>query len=118
MVSILYRTHKSLSSTTAKIWSLYVFDALSRAAKGYVIKHNVSGDIFTQPGNPATFLLKIGGVVEGLFQDMIASGNSESKVGLHSQHVEPIQLYEMDLRSVAGVFINPLRHRFLLLSKP
>jgi len=109
LVSVLYRTHKSLSSTTAKIWSLYVFDALSRAAKGYILKHNVSGDISTQPGNPATFLLKIGGVVEGLFQDMIASGTSESKVGLHLQHVEPIQLFKMDLRSVATVIINLLR---------
>ncbi|KAF8159482.1 hypothetical protein B0H34DRAFT_406112 [Crassisporium funariophilum] len=78
IVSILYRTHKSLPAA-CKVSSLYVFDALCRAAKHHVIKHGVSGDSYTQPGNSATFLLKVGGVVEGLFQDMVVSGNSESK---------------------------------------
>lgn len=44
------------------------------------MKHGITGDDYTQPGNCATFLLKVGGVVEGLFQDMVNSGSSESKV--------------------------------------
>ena len=60
--------------------SLYIFDALSRAARHHVVKHGISGDAYTQPGNCATFLLKVGGVVEGLFQDMVTSGSPESKV--------------------------------------
>ena len=79
LVSILYRTHKSLP-TVSKVSSLYIFDALSRAARHHVVKHAISGDTYTQPGNCATFLLKVGGVVEGLFQDMVTSGSSESKV--------------------------------------
>ena len=79
LVSILYRTHKSLP-TASKVSSLYIFDALSRAAKHHVVKHGITGDDYTQPGNCATFLLKVGGVVEGLFQDMVTSGSSESKV--------------------------------------
>lgn len=77
---MLYRTHKSLLLAASKISSLYVFDALCRAAKSQAVKNNITGDIFTQPGNAATFLLKAGGVVEGVFQDMVASGSSESKV--------------------------------------
>ncbi|KAF5387355.1 hypothetical protein D9757_005718 [Collybiopsis confluens] len=69
LVSILYRTHKSLSSL-AKISSLYVFDALARAAKSHVNKHNLVGDINASEGNCATFLLKMQGVLEGLFKDM------------------------------------------------
>ncbi|KAF8906257.1 hypothetical protein CPB84DRAFT_1675769, partial [Gymnopilus junonius] len=79
LVSILYRTHKSLSTTSAKVSSLYIFDALSRAAKHHSTKHNLTGDAFTQPGNSASFLFKVGGVVEGLFQDMIATGSTEAK---------------------------------------
>ena len=79
LVSILYRTHKSLP-TASKVSSLYIFDALSRAARHHVVKHGITGDDYTQPGNCATFLLKVGGVVEGLFQDMVTSGSSESKV--------------------------------------
>ncbi|PPQ69826.1 LOW QUALITY PROTEIN: hypothetical protein CVT26_014204 [Gymnopilus dilepis] len=79
LVSILYRTHRSLSTVAAKISSLYVFDALSRAAKHYSTKHGLTGDAFTQPGNAASFLFKVGGVVEGLFQDMVATGSAEAK---------------------------------------
>ncbi|KAF8967598.1 hypothetical protein BDZ97DRAFT_1916551 [Flammula alnicola] len=79
LVSILYRTHKSLPNTSAKVSSLYIFDALSRAAKHHATKHGLSGDAFTQPGNSASFLFKVGGVVEGLFQDMVTSGSMESK---------------------------------------
>jgi len=79
LVSILYRTHKSLP-TVSKVSSLYIFDALSRAARHHVVKHGISGDAYTQPGNCATFLLKVEGVVEGLFQDMVTTGSLESKV--------------------------------------
>jgi hypothetical protein len=79
LVSILYRTHKSLP-TPAKVSSLYVFDALSRAARNQVNKQGLTGDINSEKGNAATFLLKVEGVLEGLFQDMITTGSLESKV--------------------------------------
>ncbi|KAJ6619886.1 hypothetical protein B0H10DRAFT_1127585 [Mycena sp. CBHHK59/15] len=78
LVSILYRTHKSLQ-TPAKVSSLYVFDALARAARAQVVKHGLTGDIISRKGNAATFLLKVEGVLEGLFQDMISAGTPESK---------------------------------------
>ncbi|KAF7309904.1 CID domain-containing protein [Mycena indigotica] len=78
LVSILYRTHKSLTPS-AKISSLYVFDALARAARSQVTKQGITGDINSQPGNSATFLLKLEGVLEGLFQDMISTATSEGK---------------------------------------
>ncbi|PPQ67851.1 hypothetical protein CVT25_010290 [Psilocybe cyanescens] len=79
LVSILYRNHKSLPTAAAKVSSLYIFDALARAAKHHATKHGLSGDAFTQPGNSASFLFKMGGVVEGLFQDMIATQSPETK---------------------------------------
>jgi hypothetical protein len=79
LVSILYRTHKSLPPA-AKVSSLYIFDALSRAARHQVNKQGLTGDINSETGNSATFLLKVEGVLEGLFQDMITVGSSESKV--------------------------------------
>jgi len=78
LVSILYRTHKSLPPA-AKVSSLYAFDALSRAARTQVIKQGMTGDINSEKGNCATFLLKVEGVLEGLFQDMIMIGTPESK---------------------------------------
>ena len=85
---MLYRTHRSLEPAS-KISSLYIFDALARAAKSYVVKHNVTGDVFTQPGNAATFLLKIGGVVEGVFQDMMSVDSQEAKVRLSRNCCRP-----------------------------
>lgn len=79
LVSTLYRTHKSLSPS-GKISSLYVFDALSRAARHQVNRQGLTGDLNSERGNGATFLLKIEGVLDGLFQDMVSSGHSESKV--------------------------------------
>jgi len=79
LVSILYRTHKSLP-TTAKVSSLYAFDALSRAARSQANKQGLTGDINSEKGNCATFLLKVEGVLDGLFQDMISAGNPETKV--------------------------------------
>ncbi|KAH8110786.1 hypothetical protein DFH11DRAFT_1513916, partial [Phellopilus nigrolimitatus] len=78
LVSILYRTHKSLP-IGAKTSSLYCFDALCRAARHQVTKQNLSGNIHAEKGNCATFLLKIEGVLDGLFQDINSSGISEAK---------------------------------------
>ncbi|KIL69293.1 hypothetical protein M378DRAFT_21478 [Amanita muscaria Koide BX008] len=78
LVSILYRTHKTLPPTF-KVSSLYVFDALARAARHQVAKHNLTGSIYSEKGNCATFLLKVEGVLEGLFQDMMLTGTEESK---------------------------------------
>ena len=79
LVSIMYRTHKSLP-TSAKVSSLYAFDSLARAARNKVTKHNLTGDVNSEKGNCATFLLKVEGVLDGLFQDMVTSGGPESKV--------------------------------------
>ena len=77
LVSILYRTHNGLSSS-AKISSLYAFDALARAARSQVNrKHLVASH---EKGNCATFLLKIEGVLDGLFRDLASSGGGELKV--------------------------------------
>ncbi|KAH7926055.1 hypothetical protein BV22DRAFT_1033339 [Leucogyrophana mollusca] len=81
LVTILYRTHKSLPAA-AKVSSLYAFDALSRAARNQVTKRGITGDINSEQGNAATFLLKVEGVLDGLFQDMIAANNPETKVRL------------------------------------
>ncbi|KAF6761677.1 hypothetical protein DFP72DRAFT_1031110 [Ephemerocybe angulata] len=79
LVSILYRLHKSLPSSN-KVSSLYVFDALARAAKSLV---NKRGDEPGPVGNAASFLAKLGGVVDGLYQDMqnasIPEGKEKSK---------------------------------------
>ncbi|KAF9006109.1 hypothetical protein BDQ17DRAFT_1423815 [Cyathus striatus] len=79
VVSILYRTHMGTSGP-AKLHSLYVFDALARAARHQVNKHGFIADSKSQTGNCASFLLKAEGVVEGVLRDTVLSGNSESKV--------------------------------------
>jgi protein NRD1 len=79
LVAILYRTHKSLSSS-AKVSSLYAFDALARAARSYATKRGITGDLNSSIGNAATFLLKVEGVLDGLFQDMTTLDNAEAKV--------------------------------------
>ncbi|KAH9995559.1 hypothetical protein BJV77DRAFT_1093876 [Russula vinacea] len=76
MVSMLYRTHKSLQPQF-KVPSLYAFDALARAARGHALKHGFTGD--AKSGNSATFLLKLEAVLEGLFQDMMGSTVPEGK---------------------------------------
>ncbi|KAF8630174.1 hypothetical protein AX15_003119 [Amanita polypyramis BW_CC] len=78
LVSALYRTHKTLLPMS-KVSSLYVFDALSRAARHQVNKQGLSGSLYSEKGNCATFLLKVEGVLEGLFQDMMMIGTEESK---------------------------------------
>ncbi|EIN09505.1 hypothetical protein PUNSTDRAFT_112962 [Punctularia strigosozonata HHB-11173 SS5] len=78
LVSILYRRHKSLP-VDKKIHGLYAFNALACAARHKVNKHGITGDINAEKGNCATFLLKLDGVLDGLFKDMLATGNSECK---------------------------------------
>ena len=80
MVSILYRMHKTLSPTH-KVNSLYVFDRLARAAKHQVDKQGLTGDLNQERGNCATFLLRVEGVLEGLFQDTASAGR-EQKVSV------------------------------------
>ena len=41
---------------------------------------NKRGDIKLAKGNAATFLLKIEGILDGLFQDMASLNNPEAKV--------------------------------------
>lgn len=43
-------------------------------------KHNLTGDVNSERGNCATFLMKVEGVLDGLFQDMMSTGSTESKV--------------------------------------
>ena len=71
MVSILYRTHKSLPNS-CKVSSLYVFDALARSAKQQANKQN--------DAKAASFLSKLGGVVDGLYRGMQDPDIPEGKV--------------------------------------
>lgn len=84
LVSMLYRTHKALPAAS-KISSLYVFDALARAARSHVVKTGIVGDIHAPVGNAATFLLKVEGVLDGLFQDLMSLALPEAQVSLSSQ---------------------------------
>lgn len=81
LVSSLYRTHKTLPPAS-KSSSLYAFDALARAARNQVNKRNITGDLTTKPGNCATFLLKMEGVLDGFFQDMMTVDLPEAKVSV------------------------------------
>ncbi|KAG9010684.1 hypothetical protein FRB94_010161 [Tulasnella sp. JGI-2019a] len=76
MISILYRTHKTLPATS-KIPSLYIFDSLARAARSHATKHRA--DAGSSTGNAATFLTKMEGILDGLIQDMLAIGTTEAK---------------------------------------
>ncbi|KAH9846125.1 hypothetical protein C2E23DRAFT_690368, partial [Lenzites betulinus] len=78
MVSILYRTHRGLS-ISAKGASLYAFDALARAARHQVVKSHITGDLASGKGNCATFLLRIEGILDGLYRDLVLSGSDELK---------------------------------------
>jgi protein NRD1 len=79
LVSILYRRHKSLPADK-KVHGLYAFNALATAARHKVNKHGITADLNAEKGNCATFLLKMDGVLDGLFKDMLSTGNSECKV--------------------------------------
>lgn len=104
LVAILYRTHKSLPDS-AKVSSLYAFDALARAARSSVTKHGLTADVNPGKGNAATFLLKMEGVLEGLFRDMIAINNAEAKVSCLvyispcKHQVPTTSLHELSCRS-------------------
>lgn len=50
----------------------------------------MTGDLNSKHGNCATFLLKMEGVLDGLFQDMVATGSSESKVS----HAHPTDIFD------------------------
>ncbi|EJF57188.1 hypothetical protein DICSQDRAFT_111985, partial [Dichomitus squalens LYAD-421 SS1] len=78
MVSILYRTHKALS-VSGKTASLYAFDALARAARHQANKNRAVADLNSGQGNSATFLLKIEGILDGLFQDLVTNGTDDLK---------------------------------------
>lgn len=78
--------------------SLYAFDALARAARSFVNKRGITGDINSAKGNAATFLLKIEGVLDGLFHDMVSLDNSETKVSYWSMLFHE----NNSLRSVTG----------------
>ncbi|KAI0352170.1 hypothetical protein OH77DRAFT_1409911 [Trametes cingulata] len=78
MVSLLYRTQKGLSPS-AKGSNLYVIDALARAARHRVVKQNITGDLASGKGNCATFLLRIEGILDGLFQDLLSTHSDELK---------------------------------------
>ena len=82
-MSTLYRTHKNLPASS-KIYSLYVFDALSRAARSNATKRKLPIDMYADKGNSARFLVKVEGVLDGLFQDILSSDIPEAKVGLFS----------------------------------
>lgn len=71
--------HKALPSS-AKVSSLYAIDALARAARSRATKKKLTGDMSTVPGNCATFLLKLDGILDGFFEDVISSTGSEGKV--------------------------------------
>jgi hypothetical protein len=83
--------------------SLYAFDALARAARSSVNKRGVTGDANSARGNAATFLLKIEGVLDGLFRDMVSLNNSEAKVSYWSMLFHE----NKSLRSVTG-FARPV----------
>lgn len=53
---------------------------MCRAARSQVNKYKLTGDINIEKGNAYTFLLKIEGILDGLFQDVLASGLPEAKV--------------------------------------
>ncbi|KAK7685658.1 hypothetical protein QCA50_011002 [Cerrena zonata] len=78
LVSALYRTHKTLLPAQ-KISSLYVFDALTRAARHQVTKQDIKADPKSERGNCATFLLKVEGVLDSLFLDMLALDRPDAK---------------------------------------
>jgi len=67
--------------------SLYAFDALARAAKSHSTKKGLVGDINAPVGNSATFLLKLEGVLDGLFLDLATATAQipEIKVSAHAQ---------------------------------
>lgn len=85
LVSILYRTHKGLHPA-CKVSGLYAFDGLARAARSYANKHRDECDPKSTKGNCATFLLKVEGVLDSLFKDMLSLEGDEPKVRSLPRH--------------------------------
>jgi hypothetical protein len=130
LVSILYRTHKSLHPA-CKISGLYAFDALARAAKSYATKHKQTAHGAVEKGNCASFLLKLEGVLDGLVKDMLKSGHEEAKVCTQSSpslvpyprlasslhlRIRPCSPSLRDLHAMASE--NLASHSFLCLRFP
>lgn len=109
---MLYRTHKSLS-TSAKVNSLYVFDAIARAAKSQVNKKSLSADRHTGKGNAATFLSKLQAVLDGLFQDMAAISSSSTKVS-NPRSTDFRQYLVVVLEICYALFIANLYRRLIM----
>lgn len=79
LVSTLFRTHRTLSPA-AKVNSLYVFDALSRAARNQVNKHRLAPPSDPSQGNCATFIVKVEGILDSLWQDLLSTRDETLKV--------------------------------------
>lgn len=79
LVSTLFRTHRTLPPA-AKVNSLYVFDALSRAARNQINKHRLAPPSDPSQGNCATFIVKVEGILDSLWQDLLSTRDETLKV--------------------------------------
>ncbi|KAL1666685.1 hypothetical protein GGF50DRAFT_112958 [Schizophyllum commune] len=77
LVSILARTHKSLSGSH-KIFSLYVIDSVARAARSKAKKEGSAGSS-SSGGNASSFLTKLQTVLNEVFREMVSGGVPEGK---------------------------------------
>ncbi|KAL1674066.1 hypothetical protein EV122DRAFT_293739 [Schizophyllum commune] len=77
LVSILARTHKSLSGSH-KIFSLYVIDSVARAARSKAKKEGSAG-FSSSGGNASSFLTKLQTVLNEVFREMVSGGVPEGK---------------------------------------
>ncbi|EPT02996.1 hypothetical protein FOMPIDRAFT_1159591 [Fomitopsis schrenkii] len=78
LVSTLFRTHRTLPPA-AKVNSLYVFDALSRAARNQINKHRLAPPSDPSQGNCATFIVKVEGILDSLWQDLLSTRDETLK---------------------------------------
>ncbi|KAL1716329.1 hypothetical protein EV715DRAFT_293402 [Schizophyllum commune] len=77
LVSILARTHKSLSGSH-KVFSLYVIDSVARAARSKAKKESSAGSS-SSSGNASSFLTKLQTVLNEVFREMVSGGVPEGK---------------------------------------
>ena len=113
LVSMLFLTHKSLQSCN-KVNSLYVFDALARAAKRQVTKSKLTLPSEPDKGNSVTFLLKMEGVLDGLFKDLLAVADvPEMKASLPSTRSKNQSIDRMSFSVCCAPRRHSLRHLFL-----
>ncbi|KAB5592537.1 Rpb7-binding protein seb1 [Ceratobasidium theobromae] len=73
LLSLMLRTHKALPPAS-KVPSLYVFDAVARAAHRTAAKHALVANLASPTGNAASFLLRLQGILDSLVDDMLAHG--------------------------------------------